>query len=167
MIRFAVVSTAMLFAVSGFAMPKVGDRVTYLTSTSTGGAPAVVARTTQELISFNATTSEFTIRQTTEIPSMPPQVVVATLAADAMPSTDIIQQILSSCTMMGGVAERLAVGRATVDTCKMVGGDPVAGEQGSVWIGMVPFGTVKSESVTTGTPSVRTSMTLESFVLGR
>ncbi len=165
--KWVITCSAVLFAVSSFAMPKVGDRVVYVTSTSTGGSPAVTTRVTQELISFDAAANEFTVRQTIAFPTGTPQVTTTVIASDAIPSTDVINQILSSCAMMGGVTERVAVGRTNVDTCKMVGVDTVGGEQGTIWIGMVPFGTVKSESVTTAGPSVRTSMALESFVLGR
>jgi len=167
MIKFTTISCAVLFAVSSFAMPKVGDRVVYVTSTSTGGSAAVTSRVTQELVSFDSATNEFTMRQTIALATGTPQVTTTWIVAVGIPSTHVINQCPSSWALMGGVTERVAVGRTNVDTCKMIGGDPVGGEQGTIWIGMVPFGTVKSESVTTAGPAVRTSMVLESFVLGR
>lgn len=138
------VSTAV-FLVSGLAMamPKVGDDAVF-NVTFGGPAPALLE---MELVGFDSGTNNF-MEKTTVTYNGTSQVNTQSLTSQQLLNDLQVASILASCANYGGVSQNITVPAGTFATCAL----PQSGngiQSGTVWIGAVSFGFVKSDLIYT------------------
>ena len=123
-----------LVSVSAFAMPKVGDSVTYKIITN-----GMTLSQKIELTAYDAASDSFTQTETTTYQGQS-QKEVNTVAADEMINDQTAEMMLTYCeSQMGGKLQTITVGAGTFKACSIY--DDAS--QGQVWMGKVPFGMIK------------------------
>lgn len=123
-----------LMSVSAFAMPKVGDSVTYKIITN-----GMTLSQKIELTAYNASTDSFTQTETTTYQGQT-QKEVNTVAAEEMINDQTADMMITYCeSQMGGKLQTITVTAGTFKACSVF--DPAT--QSQVWMGKVPFGMIK------------------------
>jgi hypothetical protein len=154
--------TAFLMSQAVLAYPAVGDyvRLTGTVTMPTSTPNPIPVSLEIELLSYDAATKQFTVRSITDLAGQIQEEGGLAAETDFMARADI-QQILANCPQMGGTKARTSVPAGNFEVCTVS-----EAKSTSVYsIGDVPFGIVKTESISGD--GARTVLSLEKVRFGK
>jgi hypothetical protein len=159
MIRSLLVFSALVFSLSAYASPKVGDYAAYATTLSLNGQ-TIQADVQRELTQFNASTNQYLERQTTQISGQSPQVNESWTDASNYLDDATIDSVLANCAASGGALQAVSVPAGSFNTCAL----PFSSDDssGTAFVAKVPFGVVRLDSVRKS-DGMTTQMNLRAF----
>jgi hypothetical protein len=131
---------AVAFASAAHATPAVGDQVVFRGTWGTDPIEQKLAFT-----EFNASTKQFKQTTVTTVSSATPASQEDLVNFDSTASDAALQEIVTKCASLGGVAETVTVPAGAFPTCKKS-----LSSGGFVHLGVVPFGVVRMETSVDG-----------------
>ncbi len=152
--KFVLVTIASaLLSISAFAAPKVGDTVTM--EGSMAGIPVTIV---ESIISYNANTDVFVVRQSQTMGTQT-QTVEQNAPSQNIMSEETGAMVVANCAAMGGSLETINVKAGAFNACKL----PIDATS-TVWVASVPFGMVRMDATS---PDGNLSVGLSSFSRGQ
>lgn len=143
MIRNLLVLSLALSSLSAMATPKVGDYALF-DAVMTQNLKPVSFLLSMELTAYDAAQKKYQQKQVITVNGKA-QEQSDWVAVDDLTSDAAIDSLLSDCVNQGGKAESITVATASIPTCAFP--QDTADEKGTVWVGKVPFGLVKIDTV--------------------
>lgn len=134
----------ILAASAAQATPKVGDLVVYDLKMGLDGQSAEGILQV-ELADFDALKNAYLEKQLFALQGEAPQATEEWKSADDYLNDQTIDAILTNCQGNGGLSQKIFVGAGEFDTCAITFDNEES--KGVIWIGKVPFGTVKMEQI--------------------
>jgi len=139
---FALVG--ILATTAAQATPKVGDFVIYDLKMGLDGQSAEGILQV-ELADFDASSNAYLEKQLFALNGETPQAMEEWKTADDYLNDQTIDAILANCQDNGGLSQKIQVAAGEFDTCAITFDNEES--KGVIWVGKVPFGTVKMEQL--------------------
>jgi len=141
------VSTVILssmVSVAAFAYPAVGDQIKFA-GNITGNGQTLNISGEIEIVSYDAASDQFEVRQTVEAGGQK-NVTVAKSPKAEMLSSEQMKEVLATCAEQGGKLGKVSVKAGTFEACVFTGQTEEGGKIVSAF-GDVPFGLLRSLEV--------------------
>ncbi len=154
-------AVVLLTSSAAFAYPAIGDYAMMKGTASNGQQNANISLE-RSIMDFDATNDSFVVVETQEVDGQA-QTTTSIDKRDDMITQEQVTQILTYCSMFGGVSESITVPAGTFPTCKLPTKDENDQQDGMVWVGDVSFGIVRAIGTQQG---AEYHLELESFRAG-
>lgn len=155
-------AAALVFSISAYATPKVGDHSEFAFSI-THGTETRVGTYTSAIVSENG--EQVSLSTTIHFDGQEDQHSEEPMNRSQLLNDETIADVLANCAEYGGAAEQLVVPAGTFPSCKLAMQDDAGKDNGFMWIGTVPFGILKQ--VMTNPEGVVYDLQLSTFVNGQ
>ena len=165
--RLFLPACALFLAAPAFAMPSIGDLAFFDATIQFPGETPQNFSLTQELLQQDPWGNDLE-RVTENFPGNPPLVEDNWINSANLNSDATVNDDLANCARRNGSLQTLTVPAGTFSTCKMnYSGSDANGNAvtGTVWVGKVPFGFVKANTVRQD-DGQETYLSLRSFHFG-